>query len=212
MSLEQQLLDAVLCGQLEVAAALAWALGDDSSAPPPLELRLGSPWKSPNAPRPVLRPADFRVHVLNHVREQAELVLAAAEQETAGGGASEAGSQPPTPSAQGLSGGAPLEAVRGAPVLRNGGGGCGGGGVQPFPRQPQLPAAQPQQQRQQEREALHSPLQQQQQQQQPGAVNDQNFPTLAAAAGSGGGRRRGGAGRTSPVKQTQQLRPQQVML
>ena len=56
--MEQEVLEAVLGGRLPVAQALAWALGAGDE-PPPIELRQGSPWRG--APRPQLRPADFRV-------------------------------------------------------------------------------------------------------------------------------------------------------
>lgn len=58
--MEAQLIEAVLSGRLSVQAALAWALGDGEE-PPPIELRLGSPWRAGSGPRPALRPADFRV-------------------------------------------------------------------------------------------------------------------------------------------------------
>lgn len=87
----EALLQAVLQGAAPLGPALDWALSG-SSAPPPPELLLdggGRGRASPTHPPP-LRGPDFRVAVLNHVREQAELVLAAAEQEAGP-------SHPPTP-------------------------------------------------------------------------------------------------------------------
>ncbi|KAL4855714.1 hypothetical protein ACK3TF_003794 [Chlorella vulgaris] len=108
MTGEQQLLEAVLAGHPELSAALTWALSDGSK-PPPCELTQDVSERSPPAPRTALRPADFRVHALNYVREQAELVLAAAEQ-AAACGTSEAGSHPPTPQAK------PFAEERGQPA------------------------------------------------------------------------------------------------
>lgn len=65
--MEVQLVEAVLSGRLSVQAALAWALGDGDE-PPPIELRLGSPWRAAGGPRPALRPADFRVRCRRRCR------------------------------------------------------------------------------------------------------------------------------------------------
>ncbi|KAI3423926.1 hypothetical protein D9Q98_009760 [Chlorella vulgaris] len=108
MTGEQQLLEAVLAGHPELSAAVNWALSDGSK-PPPCELTQDASEKHSSAPRTPLRPADFRVHALNYVREQAELVLAAAEQ-AAACGTSEAGSHPPTPQAK------PFAEERGQPA------------------------------------------------------------------------------------------------
>lgn len=108
MTGEQQLLEAVLAGHRELSAAVTWALSDGSK-PPPCELTQDASEKHSSAPRTPLRPADFRVHALNYVREQAELVLAAAEQ-AAACGTSEAGSHPPTPQAK------PFAEERGQPA------------------------------------------------------------------------------------------------
>jgi hypothetical protein len=208
-TMEQQLLEAVLGGQLELSAALAWVLADDPAQPAPIHLRLGSPWKAGSAPRPPLRPADFRVHLLNYVREQAELVLAAAEQEAGGSGAG-GSSQPPTPQAAAKgAGGVPAvlpesAATAAVPLLRGSqqaadwrraSGGGTAGGCANWPAQPGGSAStQPAPRRQQ-----------------PGRIDDDNFPTLASSAASSsssGGRRLGGgagiggrgAGWGSPAK------------
>lgn len=202
--MEHQLLEAVLGGQVELSAVLAWALGEEGEAPLP-ERHSESPWRSPRRTLPPSRPADFRVHVLNAVRDQAELVLAAAEQEAAGGSGS---SHPPTlqptncgnggvgigedssSADQAQTAAAPTAAT--PPRQRrasSGGGGSTGGTGGP----PQWPIR-----------AAGSQLQRQRQQ--PGRLDDDNFPTLAAAAAAGssggGGRRQSGGGGAwgSPAK------------
>lgn len=92
----ETLLQAVLNDRLALPEALQWALG--SEGPPPIHLNApedeGSPWERLTGPggRPLncCTPAAFRVYVLNHVREAAELILAAAEQDGMP-------SNPPTP-------------------------------------------------------------------------------------------------------------------
>jgi hypothetical protein len=90
----EALLQTVLLGDLPWQLALAWALSSGENGPPPeLKVTSGFEGLSPSQAQPIpFRPVDFRTHILNHVREQAELILAAAEQE---GGLS----HPPTPEA-----------------------------------------------------------------------------------------------------------------
>lgn len=204
MQMESRLLEGALAGSLDLAAALAWALGE-AGEPPALSQGSGSLWRSPGTPQPPPpRAEDFRVHVLNTVREQAELVLAAAEQEASGGSA---GSQPPTPQ--------PARTDQPNGSAAEGGTAAGtaavpsAGAMQP-PRQrragssgvasqPQWPA------RGQRLDQQHVQQQQQPQQQrrQPGRLDDDNFPTLAAAAAAGsGGKKPGGAWGGSPARPT----------
>ena len=74
--MEAQLIEAVLSGRLSVQAALAWALGDGEE-PPPIELRLGTPWRAASGPRPALRQADFRVRRRRRCRRCRLLALPA---------------------------------------------------------------------------------------------------------------------------------------
>lgn len=97
MRQEEALLRGLLAGSLPLQPALEWALASGDAAPPPglgLPDGLGTT-ASPTRAQPLpLRPVDLRTAILNHVREQAELILAAAEQEAGP-------SHPPTPDAQG---------------------------------------------------------------------------------------------------------------
>eukprot|EP00887_Chlorella_sp_A99_P005741 scaffold1.g5741.t1 len=148
----EALLRAVLDGHLGLPQALDWVLSA-ASEPPPIALDDGAGSLAPSGP-PGLNcctPAAFRVFVLNHVREQAELILAAAEQESA------PTSQPPTPEAKG--GGLPCG---GAPPRRPAGG------------QPGAPPPRPQAERPQQAPPPGRPPQ-------PGALDDSNFPALGAA-------------------------------
>ena len=137
--------------------------------------------------QPLRTGAAPQVHTLNYVREQAELVLAAAEQEAAGAGST---SQPPTPTPQARADGQASLAAELA----------GQRGGQP-PQQQQEKQQQQQQQQQQRRAsgaAMRPPPPN------PGRLDDANFPTLAAAAANSTGGRRHSIGnsnaRVSPAK------------
>ena len=92
----EALLAAVLSEQLGLPEAVAWALSTHNT-PPPIHPRADGAWEGLAQGQglpPAFGPAEFRVFLLNHVREQVELILAAAERDAAP-------SHPPTPDGQG---------------------------------------------------------------------------------------------------------------